>query len=322
MIILKNKGEMDIEVIKTMGINVKLNDSPIGFFGTGLKYAIAVFLREEMEIKLFIGQNEYEFFTESKQVRGKEFNFCWMRGPFDSAPLGFTTELGKNWEVWQAYREIHSNCLDESGEIFRDEGNHHENGYTTFYIEDMETDGIFLDSASKNKLFSDRRIEIFEGESDCIYYQGIRAKDLDKPSMYTYNIKEQCSLTEDRLICYDWQVQERINDSVACMENKDVIKSVITAKPDRFEYGLNMGFNNRVAPKETFMSVYAENAKEARPSVREYFVSHAPKEQLTPEQIATKFKQELDDFCGSHGITYDIDSNGFTTLMTQDLFSA
>ena len=140
--------------------------------------------------------------------------------------------------------------------------------------------------------------------------------------MYTYNIKEQCSLTEDRLICYDWQVQERINDSVACMENKDVIKSVITAKPDRFEYGLNMGFNNRVAPKETFMSVYAENAKEARPSVREYFVSHAPKEQLTPEQIATKFKQELDDFCGSHGITYDIDSNGFTTLMTQDLFSA
>lgn len=320
MIILQNKGEMDIEVIKTMGVNVKTNDSPIGYFGTGMKYAIAVFLRENIDIQLYIGENKYEFYTEERDVRGKAFQFCCMRGPYDSSPLGFTTELGKNWEPWQAYREIHSNCLDENGEVFNSVAIPREEGFTTFAIQDMDTRGIFLSDLNAKRLFNDYRIEVYEGESNHIYYQGIRAKDLDKPSMYTYNILERCTLTEDRLICYDWQIQERINDSIATMENRQIIKDVTTAKQDRFEHGLTMGFNNRVAPKETFLNVYAENMKEARSSVREFIVKHAPKEKLTPGQLRDKFRQELDDFCSAHNIVYDIDSNGYTTLMTSGIF--
>jgi len=52
MIILKNKGEIEIETITTMGVNVKECDSPIGFFGTGLKFAIATFLREGIAFAL------------------------------------------------------------------------------------------------------------------------------------------------------------------------------------------------------------------------------------------------------------------------------
>jgi len=47
MITFENDGEIDLRAISQFGINVKTGDSPIGFFGTGLKYALAVLMREE-----------------------------------------------------------------------------------------------------------------------------------------------------------------------------------------------------------------------------------------------------------------------------------
>lgn len=318
MIILKNKGEIDIESITTMGINVKACESPIGFFGTGLKYAVAVFLREGVEFKLFIGANEYEFFTESKTIRDKEFDFCMMRGPYDSTPLGFTTELGKNWELWQAYREVRSNCHDEGGEIFNAKNIRGEAGSTTFGIDAVEFGNVFLMDLGLKLLYSDKRLEIYEGESDHIFYQGIRAKDLNQPSLYTYNIKEQSTLTEDRLLAYDWNVQEIINDCVAECDNEEIIKTIITAKSDCYESGLMMGYNNRVAPKETFNQVYLSNAKDAKDSARSYFTTHAPKPKLTPEQLATKVVNELREFCESHSLSVYI--SGGEAVVTGDIF--
>ena len=45
MIVFENPGEIDIRSISTFGVSVKEGDNPIGFFGTGLKYAIVVLLR-------------------------------------------------------------------------------------------------------------------------------------------------------------------------------------------------------------------------------------------------------------------------------------
>ena len=49
MIIFQNKGLIDVHAISIMGVSVK-EDNSIGFFGTGLKYAIAVLLREGIKI--------------------------------------------------------------------------------------------------------------------------------------------------------------------------------------------------------------------------------------------------------------------------------
>lgn len=53
MIVFENEGEIDPQLIMLIGVNVKASDSAIGFFGTGLKYAIACLLRwgEEIEIQ-------------------------------------------------------------------------------------------------------------------------------------------------------------------------------------------------------------------------------------------------------------------------------
>lgn len=202
MITLKNDGHLEIDLIKTMGVNVKESDSPIGYFGTGLKYAIAVFVRENIPITLYIGENKYSFLSEKKVIRGKEFDFCVMKGEFDFERLAFTTDLGKNWEPWQAYREIHSNCLDEGGTI-KLEPAKPEDGSTQFFIEhNFDVDSIFLNKGAKKLIFENDEIEIYEGESDYIFYKGIRAKDLSRKSVYTYNIKRYCQLTEDRSISY------------------------------------------------------------------------------------------------------------------------
>ena len=42
----RTPGLIPIEAFTSTGVNVKIHDNPIGHFGTGLKYAVAVLLRE------------------------------------------------------------------------------------------------------------------------------------------------------------------------------------------------------------------------------------------------------------------------------------
>ena len=114
-----NPGEIDLRVISTMGVNVKPdNDAAIGYFGTGLKYAIAVLLRHRQQVVVWSGWRRVELTATTETIRGKDFAVVNMRdgdGPWQS--LGFTTELGRNWTLENAYRELYSNCKDEGGEF-------------------------------------------------------------------------------------------------------------------------------------------------------------------------------------------------------------
>lgn len=40
-----NNGEFDVSAMLTFGVSAKESDNPIGQFGTGFKYAIAIILR-------------------------------------------------------------------------------------------------------------------------------------------------------------------------------------------------------------------------------------------------------------------------------------
>lgn len=316
MIILENKGLIDLDAIKTMGVNVKSSDSSIGYFGTGLKYAIAVFLREGVEFKLFIDRNEYNFYTEPKSIRGKMFELCYMSGPYDSTALGFTTDLGKNWELWQAYREIHSNCLDEGGCIYESSGASGVAGSTVFAIEDIDVQGTFLDSLDKDELFSDSSIEIYEGESDFIYYRGIRAKDLGTPSKFTYNITEYCALTEDRLLAYDFQVQRAINNAIASMDDKDIIRDIITDK-DHYESQLSMEHHTTSIPGDAFISVYSESRGRVNSRIHSYVSAHT--EPVVKKRLVRSFREKLDSLCEFHDLDYELDEDGVITIDCSDL---
>lgn len=274
MIYLKNKGEIDIDVIKTMGVNVKTGDSPIGHFGTGLKYAIAVFLREGINIELYIGENRFEFYTEEITIRGEKFDKCCMKG-FDSLELGFVTEMGKNWEPWQAYREVHSNTLDECGEVSTDRLGPEE-GHTLFVI-DVPDDYLktFLPYHNKQLVYKSDDMDIYEGESNHLYHRGIRVADLCRPTMYTYDITHMIPLTEDRTIQSEGVFHMLLTKTVAECDDEDVVAGIVSCSPRYYESHIDASWY--VTLGETFKTAVAEGHKHVSDNFKACIKFNEPK---------------------------------------------
>jgi hypothetical protein len=201
-----NAGLIDSRMWSTFGVSVKDTESAIGQFGTGLKYAIAVLMREDRSMRIVSGGVEYIFGTTEVDFRGKGFKQITCNGE----PLPFTTHLGGKWELWMAYRELYSNCLDEGGD-------HGDDGDTVIYAElgDIRHEDIFLDAANKKVAASSLNCTVYCGQSNFLFYKGVRVKKLSKPSLYTYDLK-QVTLTEDRTIKTMWEVPQRIASALSC----------------------------------------------------------------------------------------------------------
>src|SRR5580692_5751221 len=72
-LVFSNPGVLDINLVKLLGVSVKDSDNAIGFFGTGLKYAIASTLRLGGEIVIFSDGQRYDIAGEKLTLRDKEF---------------------------------------------------------------------------------------------------------------------------------------------------------------------------------------------------------------------------------------------------------
>jgi len=107
---ISNIGEIEINAFKLIGASSKRNDSSkIGFFGSGLKYALAYFLRENTELHVFSGETKINITTRSTVHRGTEFKIIQINGEDTS----LTTDMGPKWGAWGAIREIYCNAIDE-----------------------------------------------------------------------------------------------------------------------------------------------------------------------------------------------------------------
>lgn len=300
MITLKNPGLLEIDLITTMGAHVKESDNYLGRFGTGMKYAIAVLLRNGVKFDLCIGKNVYEFYTEKKTIRSKNFDICHMSGPYDVTPLGFTTEFGKNWQPWQAYRELYTNCVidEDRGEFYKGEDNsapYPEEDTTMFRIYDeIETDNVFIREMKPKLLFKNHTVEIYDGESNYLYYQGIRAKDLNRPSIYTYNIIESCSLTEDRSLSFDFQIYREIAHGIVSMgeQQKHLIEKILTAGQNHFESRLDFSEASYAEPSKSFVDVYRQLPDKKRNSTVTSFMSNWTPS--TPKTMADKRREFIE----------------------------
>ena len=263
-IVFSNSGLIDLRAIRTFGLSVKpLTDNPIGFFGTGLKHALAILLRTKHTVTLYRGLVTYTFKPKTMDSRGKAFDVVFMEGSDGSSvELPFTLELAKTWEVWQAYRELHSNVLDERGETYRGEFTPTK-GQTAIVVEGddiqrayNERHTIFLPVTSEPMPVSTIDLEIHKGENKHVYYRGVRVGELRKPSLYTYNLKNLVSgLTEDRTMKspsdLDWYLVRLISES----EDRDFIISTITADEGHFEHDL---INYASKASDTFLKTYSE----------------------------------------------------------------
>ncbi|KAH0544575.1 hypothetical protein GP486_008509 [Trichoglossum hirsutum] len=239
-VLFQTTGLIPIEAFTILGMNAKpKTPNPIGYFGTGLKYAVAVCARLGIPFRLFIGLKEYQFYAKA------------------------------------VYRELYANTVDEGGEcIIAEDEPHGVAGETRIYIEGDEfyqvwekRDEIFLPK-DREPGTQNSKAEIYLGETRHLYWRGLRVYtlpgDRDK-FMHTYNILEHIVLTEDRTMQYSSLVGWHIGKIIAQCDDEDVIQAVIEEKEDDSPYiERNIEFAHDEAPSEAFKRVSERLARRSR----------------------------------------------------------
>lgn len=290
-VVFRTPGPFDMGALDFFGMSAKPNaKSPIGFFGTGLKISIGVLMRNNIPFEIYSGNNHYKFYTKKTDFRDKQFDTVRYRKTDMWAKLGarsyhdlpFTTEIGKNWELWQAFRELYANTLDENGHmVIHDDIEWLKKGqdidqqnFTYMVVDSVDfakiaenVSSIFLpdhmtktdvdvaaNGVRKGVLYKDSELIIYDQPNEHIYYRGMRAYDLNnrygvKRSLFTYNYTGTLELTEDRTIKYLFYVQDKIRTAIMSTSYRPLIERCIKAPKDSLEATIDFGtYYNQPSP--------------------------------------------------------------------------
>lgn len=284
-VVFATPGLIPLEAFTTFGVNVKPNSTnPFGFFGTGLKYAVAVLLRHGCEVVVWRGAVKYVFYISQRDFRGKGFTFVRMKKSTRNwkglwatsySDLPFTLELGKNWELWQAFRELHTNTLDEGGKTyilsdydgddFGPEDNTHIVVYGSKFIDEFhDRHRNFLPDGETER--SDQGIQVIDRPSKHIYYRGVRIMDLKEEAEHTYNFLRHVDLTEDRTAKHPLLLEMELCRHIMESEDEPFVRKAVGAPVGRYESRMNFGYVDYVKPSRVFRTV-AERSP--NPTIRE-----------------------------------------------------
>jgi hypothetical protein len=248
--VFENPGILDLNAILKFGVNAKPNtESPIGFFGTGLKYALAIAGRFHLPVTIQTGTGvSYDLGVRPMFFRTTEFNELTLSNNDGGLALPFTTELGKNWELWQAFRELESNVRDEGGKSYQ--STHvlpPEPGTVRFFVGGEM--GQRYPQLLKETFFDPRgSIPAYAGgsvrlePSRHLFFRGIKVFTLpeDKCFDMTYNIGTVVNLSEDRLIKSHYEMTSAIGALIANIQDAVVARRFLVASEKAFEHEIQV----------------------------------------------------------------------------------
>lgn len=304
-VVHKTKGKLDLRSLTVFGLNAKPEtDTPIGYFGTGLKYAVAVLARNNIPITFWIGGKKWTVEQDDTKFRDKSFRALFLkRHTFvpKTINLPFTTELGKNWELWQAFRELEANTRDENGQttvlsdISAPLDVSNIVGYTLILVDDeryvqeyFDRDKTFLpDGLTKRD--DTNQIQVFTRKSNAIYYRGIRIHELKEPSENTYNILSQIELTEDRtaknVYAIEWLIESYLANQTT---DKEIIKRAVSAPPKSYERNLDYAYTGTT---DIFLDTVSELGEDATDHARSILRRDRPPEE--PKETYANWIRDL-----------------------------
>lgn len=258
MIVFENPGLIDVAAITTMGVSVK-SEGAIGYFGTGVKFAIATILRNGGAITIWRGAERLEFGVQPTMIRGESFDLVTMNG----RELGFTTQLGRDWQPWMAYRELATNCKDEGGSVFKP-GKAPPSCFsakedcTVIFVEGLdevwpERGTILLGT---EPIAENDVMEVHPGVSRHVFYRGVRIWTHQSPLAFTYNLLQPMELTEDRTARSWYLVETQLERGIGRLEDKAILRRILTAGELFQEH--HMDIHAYGSPGETFLEMARE----------------------------------------------------------------
>jgi hypothetical protein len=281
-VVFSTPGLIPIEAFTMFGVNAKPNSTnPFGFFGTGLKIAIAVCIRMGQEVVIWRGKDKYTFFLKQTDFREKEFGYVRMKketmsladrllGRASYYSLPFTTELGKTWELWQAFREFQTNTMDEGGttswgtppEVGSEEWSHVVVTGSKFVDEYHDRHRNFLEDGLTERSESSGSLQVLDKPSNHVYYRGVRVMDLKEEAKYTYNFLRTIELTEDRTAKYPFLLEAWICEHIMTSEDEDFVEDVVGSRSKGYERSLGYRYTDAL-PSTTFISVASNSPNSA-----------------------------------------------------------
>jgi hypothetical protein len=307
----KNFGKIDPRCITTIGVSVKETENPIGFFGTGLKYAIAIILRNGGAVTIWSGLEHFNFTTKSVSIRGETMELVCMNGQ----ELGFTTQLGKTWKVWQALREIYCNTLDENGVSQIGEISPCED-HTVIMVDLDEFTDCYRDIGKyilqSNSIIEGNYISFHDNMSHHVFYKTISVIDVwdSKPFFFTPNIQSKIDLTEDRTAKDHWQIKRLLAEAILECEDKEFLEKWLTVGPDYAEYTVDLDWSH--IPSQEFLSVVSKLALDTSRKINLTALKVLSKHRIVPDPVEAELmeveREALNKaiaFCRS--LTYQVD---------------
>lgn len=266
-------GMLDLNNALLFGASVK-SEGSIGKFGTGLKYAIAGILRAGGKVEVFYddfvgGARHTTFFTRPQLFNGRQFNVVCMEdgSVLGGKSCGFTTELGKHWELWMLYRELWSNTKDEGGAVIASRGVsdilssqitptpttaivvsnfpefaavHKRNSVCVFNHTTTYVDTILHNAVSEPVLVIRKSI-VSDDDNYPQFYRGIRVLSTSEQPLYTYNVLTELPLTEDRTVDTN-DYKAAVRDAIMQYADYETVLAFLDAEYDSFEGSITTAY--------------------------------------------------------------------------------
>lgn len=261
----ENKGTLDMRALTVMGVNAKPNTTnPIGFFGTGLKYAIAILARMNMTVYVQVGTGKtYKVTSAQSTFRDKDFGFVSLLDvdSGETISLPFTTELGKKWDLWQVVRELECNARDEGGGFYTCHEYPEPQQDMVRFIVTEAVEVVFGDAITADILENAARaltgktiadeikelrktvffdmlpfaepvsigtlVQAYRQRSGALYLKGVLTGTGESKNAFIYNYNGHMELTEDRTLARRAYYEDKVSDAILACADTYVLKIIL-----------------------------------------------------------------------------------------------
>ena len=243
-LVFANQGVISLIDILTIGGSEKRNDpTKIGQYSSGLSYAVSILIRHG--VKFYIKSGDFDYYFEAEdmvdEVSGKAKEVVGLdsinvvTGDKQHYQTAFSTEFGFDWTLAMGIREILSNCRDEEGMTFFNEGL--PEGFDTLFVVEIcdkvqeivdNWDLYFLDQ-NEDPVFTFGNVKVFYNVLPdtpyTIYKNGIQVYSDNTKSLFVYD-HSSADLDERRIIRELNNTEYKLSNAIKSCKDAEVIRYI------------------------------------------------------------------------------------------------